>query len=100
MAVSSTEAPSPPPPEHINVKVVDDKGSEVFFKIRSNTKLGKLMDAYGERCGQPKGAIRFMFDGVKVKPDDTPKELDMNDNDRIDVMVEQVGGATNSRRPQ
>ncbi|CAH7668119.1 hypothetical protein PPACK8108_LOCUS2596 [Phakopsora pachyrhizi] len=37
-------------------------------------------------------SIRFMFDGVKIKPDDTPTKLDMNNNDKIKVMIEQVGG--------
>lgn len=80
-------------PEHINIKVVDGKGSEVFFKIKSSTKLGKLMDAYAERAGHVKSSVRFMFDGIKVKPENTPLDLDMNDNDTIEVMIEQVGGA-------
>lgn len=80
-------------PEHINIKVVDAKGQEVFFKIKATTKLGKLMDAYATRTGHEANTMRFIFDGVKVKPDDTPVDLDMSDNDRIDVMVEQIGGA-------
>ncbi|WAR54684.1 hypothetical protein PtB15_4B301 [Puccinia triticina] len=80
-------------PEHINIKVVDRNSQEVFFKIKTTTKLGKLMDVYANRIGHDPTTIRFIFDGVKVKPDDTPLDLDMSDNDRIDVMVEQVGGA-------
>ncbi|PLW04821.1 hypothetical protein PCANC_27027 [Puccinia coronata f. sp. avenae] len=79
-------------PEHINIKVVDREAHEVFFKIKTTTKLGKLMDVYANRVGHEPNTIRFIFDGVKVKPDDTPLDLDMTDNDRIDVMVEQVGG--------
>ncbi|POW03378.1 hypothetical protein PSHT_11683 [Puccinia striiformis] len=78
-------------PEHINIKVVDAKAQEVFFKIKTTTKLGKLMDVYANRVGHEPNTIRFIFDGVKVKAD-----LDMGDNDRIDVMVEQVGG-TNTK---
>ncbi|EFP86314.1 hypothetical protein PGT21_028959 [Puccinia graminis f. sp. tritici] len=80
-------------PEHINIKVVDRNSQEVFFKIKTTTKLGKLMDVYANRIGHDPNTIRFIFDGVKVKADDTPLDLDMSDNDRIDVMVEQVGGA-------
>ncbi|CAH7683256.1 ubiquitin-related domain-containing protein [Phakopsora pachyrhizi] len=90
-------------PEHINIRVVDSKSQEIFFfKIKTIAKLGKLMDAYAKRSGQikkkkkkkkkKKNSIRFMFDGVKVKPEDTPIELDMNNNDKIEVMIEQVGG--------
>ncbi|MBW0463634.1 hypothetical protein O181_003349 [Austropuccinia psidii MF-1] len=78
--------------EHINLRVVDGKGNEVFFKIKRSTALEKLMNAYAERAGQHKNSIRFMFDGAKVRPEDTPHDLDMNDNDKIEVMIEQVGG--------
>ncbi|CAH7667107.1 hypothetical protein PPACK8108_LOCUS1492, partial [Phakopsora pachyrhizi] len=50
----------------VQIRVVDSKAQEIFFKIKTTTKLGKLMDAYAERSGQIKNSIRFMFDGVKL----------------------------------
>ncbi|KAI0313804.1 small ubiquitin-like modifier [Amylostereum chailletii] len=79
----------------INVKVVAASGEEVFFKIKRNTELGKLQGAYASKVGKPVGSIRFLYDGVRVTEHATPRELGMEDNDTIDVMVEQVGG----RRP-
>ena len=38
-------------------------------------------------------SVRFLFDGNRISPNQTPEELDMEDNDVIDVMVEQQGGA-------
>jgi small ubiquitin-related modifier len=45
--------------------VVDREAHEVFFKIKTTTKLGKLMDVYANRVGHEPNTIRFIFDGVK-----------------------------------
>ncbi|KAI9481320.1 MAG: ubiquitin-related domain-containing protein [Benjaminiella poitrasii] len=78
--------------EHINIKVVGSDSNEVFFKIKRTTQLRKLMDAYCERQGKQPGSVRFLYDGTRVLPNNTPHELDMDDGDCIDVMVEQIGG--------
>ncbi|KAI4518637.1 ubiquitin-related domain-containing protein [Schizophyllum commune] len=77
----------------INIKVVSSTGEEVFFKIKRNTKLSKLQGAYANKVGKDVSSIRFIYEGSRIQDDDTPGSLDMEDNDTIDVMVEQVGGA-------
>ncbi|KAF7290809.1 Ubiquitin-like domain-containing protein [Mycena indigotica] len=77
----------------INIKVVSSTGEEVFFKIKKSTKLSKLQGAYASKVGKDVGSIRFLYDGSRINDDDTPSTLEMEDNDTIDVMVEQVGGA-------
>jgi hypothetical protein len=57
--------------EHLNIKVTDGN-NEVFFKIKRSTKLGKLMKAFCERQGKDQTTVRFLVDGVKVGPEDTP----------------------------
>ena len=37
-------------------------------------------------------AVRFHFDGSRLRESQTPSELDMEDGDSIDAMMEQVGG--------
>ncbi|KAF8198199.1 small ubiquitin-related modifier [Mycena galopus ATCC 62051] len=78
----------------INIKVVSSTGEEVFFKIKRSTKLSKLQGAYASKVGKDVSSIRFLYDGARINDDDTPSSLDMEDNDTIDVMVEQVGGAS------
>ncbi|ORX45265.1 ubiquitin-like protein [Hesseltinella vesiculosa] len=78
--------------DHINLKVVGADNNEVFFKIKRSTPLRKLMDAFCERQGKAPGSVRFLYDGNRVLPVNTPDELDMEDGDTIDVMVEQIGG--------
>ena len=36
--------------------------------------------------------VRFMVDGERVEPEDTPDGLQMENDDLIDVSVEQTGG--------
>lgn len=64
-------APPPPPTEHLNIKVTDNN-NEVFFKIKRSTKLEKLMTAFCERQGKTPASVRFLFEGQRVQPSDTP----------------------------
>ncbi|CCF72480.1 small ubiquitin-related modifier [Babesia microti strain RI] len=80
------------PSEHIQLKVRSPDGSEVFFKIKKKTKLEKLMSAYCNRLGQSQDAVRFLFDGERLKGDKTPEEMGIEEGDIIDAMVQQTGG--------
>lgn len=114
------EAPQPAS-EHLNIKVTDNN-NEVFFKIKRSTKLDKLMTAFCERQGKSPASVRFLFEGQRVQPTDTPdtvslrflrphfrvsarskeegmvlltdwdKQLEMQDGDTLEVHQEQVGG--------
>ena len=79
--------------EQLNIKVKAQDGTEIFFKIKKSTQLKKLMDAYCQRQGLSNNQCRFIFDGERIKDDDTPETLEMENGDEIDVMVEQTGGA-------
>ena len=56
------------------------------------TPLNKLMAAFCQRNGVAQNSVRFLFDGNRVNPNQTPQELEMEDGDVIDVMQEQQGG--------
>jgi len=76
----------------INLKVVTQDGNEIFFKCKQTTPLQKLMNAFCNRQGVSMQSVRFLFDGQRLREQQTPAELDMEDGDVIDVMVEQMGG--------
>ncbi|EGO52814.1 hypothetical protein GE21DRAFT_1035 [Neurospora crassa] len=80
-----------PAVEHLNIKVTDNN-NEVFFKIKRSTKLEKLMTAFCERQGKTLASVRFLFEGQRVQPTDTPDTLEMQDGDCLEVHQEQVGG--------
>ncbi|OAX79089.1 hypothetical protein ACJ72_06593 [Emergomyces africanus] len=79
------------PTEHLNIKVTDNN-NEVFFKIKRTTQLKKLMEAFCSRQGKDISSVRFLFDGTRVRQDDTPDTLDMADGDTLEVHQEQIGG--------
>ena len=69
--------PDPPPAtEHLNIKVTDNN-NEVFFKIKRSTKLEKLMNAFCDRQGKQMATVRFLFDGQRVRPDDSPEGVSL-----------------------
>ncbi|XP_013400164.1 small ubiquitin-related modifier 2 [Lingula anatina] len=76
----------------LNLKVTGQDGSVVHFRIKKNTALKKLMNAYCTRAGLRKEAVRFMFDGSPVNENDTPNILAMEEGDAIDVFQQQTGG--------
>lgn len=67
----AAEKPEGGPSEHLNIKVTDNN-NEVFFKIKRTTALKKLMDAFCERQGKAPTSVRFLFDGSRVQPTDSP----------------------------
>lgn len=76
------EGGSAAPTEHLNIKVTDNN-NEVFFKIKRSTQLKKLMDAFCERQGKQMSTVRFLFDGTRVRPEDTPDTVrDRHSEDR------------------
>ncbi|CAI8586537.1 unnamed protein product [Vicia faba] len=78
---------------HINLKVKGQDGNEVFFRIKRNTQLKKLMNAYCDRQSVDLNSIAFLFDGRRLRAEQTPDELEMEDGDEIDAMLHQTGGA-------
>lgn len=94
---NSNMTAQPPSPEdkksdHLNIRVSGHGQSEIFFKIKKTTQLKKLMEAYCERLGKQPGSLRFLFDGQRISPNDTPQQLGLQNEDCIEVMVEQFGG--------
>ena len=76
------------PDESLNIMLRDPTGEEVFFKIKKTTKLDKLFNAYSQRKGVNASSLRFLFDGQRVRGDQTAGDVNMEDGDRIDAMLD------------
>ena len=61
--------------------------------MKQTTQMGKLKKSYSERVGVPVTSLRFLFDGRRINDDETPKALEMEQDDVIEVYQEQTGGA-------
>lgn len=72
--------------------LTDQTGEETFFKIKKTTKMQKVFDAYSSRKGVQANSLRFLLDGERIEPNQTPKMLELEDQDQIDCMLEQTGG--------
>lgn len=71
-------------------------GNEVFFRIKRSTQLKKLMNAYCDRQSVEINSIAFLFDGRRLRAEQTPDELEMEDGDEIDAMLHQTGGSVSA----
>jgi hypothetical protein len=47
----------------------------VFFRIKRSTQLKKLMNAYCDRQSVDMTAIAFLFDGRRLRAEQTPDEV-------------------------
>ena len=58
--------------------------------IKKTTKMKKLMNHFIlEKFGVPVASLRFAFEGRRIHDDETPKDLEMEQDDVIDVFREQ-----------
>jgi len=78
--------------EYIKLKVVGQDSNEIHFRVKMTTQMGKLKKSYSERVGAPIASLRFLFDGKRINDDETPKSLEMEQDDVIEVYQEQTGG--------
>ena len=62
------------------------------FRVKMTTQMGKLKKSYSERVGAPIASLRFLFDGKRLNDEETPKSLEMEQDDVIEVYQEQTGG--------
>ncbi|ONK71913.1 uncharacterized protein A4U43_C04F13700 [Asparagus officinalis] len=88
---SEVKRPVDQPPS-LCLKVKAQDGNEVFFRIKRSTQLRKLMNAYCDRQSVDFNSIAFLFDGRRLRGEQTPDELEMEDGDEIDAMLHQTGG--------
>ncbi|KAL7523090.1 hypothetical protein ACHAXR_000022 [Thalassiosira sp. AJA248-18] len=64
---------------------LNQSGEETMFKIKRTTKMSKVFCHFAARKGVETSSLRFLLDGEHIDPDATPKMLELEDNDQIDV---------------
>ena len=74
----------------ITLRLRDQMRKETMFKIRRTASLREIFTAYAAIKGVDYASILFMLDGERVY-DETPASLDLEDGDRIDVFLQQLG---------
>ena len=69
--------------EYIKLKVVGQDSNEVQFRIKKTTQMGKLKKNYSKRVGVHATTLRFLFDSRRISLNDTPRTLEMEQDDVI-----------------
>lgn len=75
-----------------NIKVLNQRGDELYFALKPTTRMDKLMSTWYQRTESAPGTKRFLFEGRKLIGDETPASLEMEIEDTVEVYEEQVGG--------
>ena len=76
----------------LNIRVRSASGREEYFKVMPTTPLERVFDAWSTQVGVCAASVRFLFDGSRVRCDQTPADIGMEDGDQLDCMLEQQGG--------
>jgi len=70
----------------------DAQGQTCTVKVKSTTPLKKVFEAAEKRFGRDPGTFRFIYEGVRLQPQDTPASHEMESGDIIEAHLEQLGG--------
>ncbi|RLN24529.1 small ubiquitin-related modifier 1-like [Panicum miliaceum] len=77
----------------INVKVQSQIAEDVFFRIKRNVELRRLIDMYcGKHSLDPKAVRLLDPSGRFIRTAQTPDEVGLEDGDAIDLVLDQEGG--------
>ncbi|KAF8321217.1 hypothetical protein DL93DRAFT_2072982 [Clavulina sp. PMI_390] len=75
---------------------VSFQGQTWNFQIKSTTTLRKVFDATEHQASVQKGTLKFLLDGVRLRPEDTLEsldvELDVDTPIELEAHLEQIGG--------
>ena len=72
---------APVPKPTTNFRIIDPMGEETFFRVETTMQLDKLFNAYSQRKGVNASSLRFLFDGQRVRGDQTAGGIGMEDGD-------------------
>ena len=70
------------------------QGDKYLFRVDMTTLMEDMMFKYNEYTNFENRNPRWLFDGNRIKANDTPKSLDLMQDDVIEVMFEQQGGSS------
>lgn len=71
---------------------INYEGKLVTVKVKANMHFKKIFSVAEERFGKDPGTFKFVFEGERLNPVDTPAGRGMEDGDVIDAHLEQTGG--------
>lgn len=71
------------PPKYLALKVKDREGNEVCCKVKETTRFTKVMSVFCKNVGAELETMRFFCDALRLRPEQTPADLGMKDDNEI-----------------
>jgi len=75
----------------LNLTIVYGEAS-VRLQAKANTPFKRIFEAAYKRFNLQPGSVKFIHEGNRIRDDDTPGSVGLEDEDQIDAHVEQQGG--------
>jgi len=85
------------PKKRIEVRFVSQNSYEIAFRISKTTKMKKVMETFAKNMKCDISELRFQFGNDRVKSDDTPESLGLENDDKVDVFTKQQGGGESAQ---
>ena len=77
--------------DKITIFVTNSVCEQMHFSVKNNTPMSKVFEAYASRVGLDVKSLRFLFEGETVLSHYTPRFLELENNDQIEVISQIVG---------
>lgn len=77
-------------PVYVQLKVRDQVGTEIFFKLKRRMPLGLIREAYCAREQLSTSAVELVYRGRRVSARETPEQLQMDDLDCLELSSDRV----------
>lgn len=79
---------------YIRLRVItSDDNSEVHFRVKLHTPMGRLKRSYSSKMGQQLEELRFVFEGHRITDEETAASLQMVNDDVIEIYQQRMGGS-------
>ncbi|KAJ7216276.1 hypothetical protein B0H12DRAFT_343201 [Mycena haematopus] len=86
------------PPQEGKIRLQIQYGPHYqLFDMKKDKELGTAMRRFAEKINHELASLRFHYDGTRIKEEDTPMSLQMDESDTfggnlIEVNLMQIGG--------
>ncbi|KAA6376744.1 MAG: hypothetical protein EZS28_027730 [Streblomastix strix] len=76
---------------YINIALRQSDGEETHFKVPPTIKVNKLLEVFCARNNLSKQTVQLIFDGQKMRPNETFAMYGVQEYDLVDTMVMRCG---------
>ncbi|CAB4316056.1 unnamed protein product [Prunus armeniaca] len=76
----------------ILLKIQSQQHPDISYMTSPSLPLGHVLRDYCRRFYLHYEAVRFLYDGKRVREKDTPEQHEMENEDVIDAMLDQIAG--------